>query len=264
MLNEGNIDLFDKEEEADGYEYIVGDRLKSLSEEATDYLTDLKNYTTIKIEKVAGQQQTDNDEAIFLRYCTYAYNGRTIICTWSQKRAAKDKATREEKLKKAQQMLKKPALIERKSKKYFIKSTDKKKYELDHKQIEWQAKFDGFKAIATNMADVKPEIALEKYKDLYKIEQSFRTFKSYLETRPMFHWTDKRIEGHLVLCYIAFCLLNYLQQKSNYSEQTIRTALNKMDLSKIAREKEISWLRSAVLSLTPFRDNKLIINTSRS
>jgi transposase len=161
-------------------------------------------------------------------------------------------------------MLKKPALIERKSKKYFIKSTDKKKYELDHKQIEWQAKFDGFKAIATNMADVKPEIALEKYKDLYKIEQSFRTFKSYLETRPMFHWTDKRIEGHLVLCYIAFCLLNYLQQKSNYSEQTIRTALNKMDLSKIAREKEISWLRSAVLSLTPFRDNKLIINTSRS
>lgn len=246
MLSGDNIDLFDKEQEADGYEYIVGDRLKNLSEGAITYLTDLKNYTTIKIEKATGQQQTDKDEDIVLLYCTYAYKGRTIICTWSQKRAAKDKADREEKIKKAQQMLKNPSLIERKSKRYFIKSADDKKYELNQVQIEWQAKFDGFKAIATNAADVKPEIALEKYKDLYKIEQSFRTFKSYLETRPMFHWTDKRIEGHLVLCYIAFCLLNYLQQKSSYSEQTIRTALSKMELSKIVREKEISWLRSAM------------------
>ena len=246
MLNGDNIDLFNKGGEADGYEYIVGDRLKNLPEETMNYLTNLKNYTAIKIERKQAEEQTGNDEDIFLLYCTYSYKGRTIICTWSAKRAAKDKADREEKIKKAQKMLKKPALIERKSKRYFIKSTDEKKYELDQTQIAWQARFDGFKAIATNAADVKPEIALEKYKDLYKIEQSFRTFKSYLETRPMFHWTDKRIEGHLVLCYIAFCLLNYLQQKSNYSEHTIRTALSKMELSKIRQEKEISWLRSAM------------------
>lgn len=246
MLNGDNIDLFNKEQEAEGYEYIVGDRLKNLSEEAIAHLTDLKNYTTIKTEKKTGKQQDDNDEDIFLQYCTYMYKGRTIICTWSQKRAAKDKADREEKIKKARQMLKNPALIVRKSKRYFIKSTDAKKYELDEQKIEWQTKFDGFKAIATNVADLKPEIALEKYKDLYKIEQSFRTFKSYLETRPMFHWTDKRIEGHIVLCYIAFCLLNYLQQKSNYSEQTIRRALDTMEVSHVIREKEISWMRSAV------------------
>jgi transposase len=251
MLNGDNIGLFEKDKEADGYEYIVGDRLKGLSEEAIAYLTNLKNYIAVKIEKEADQQQADNNEDIFLLYTTYIYKGRTIICTWSSKRAAKDKADREEKIKKAHKMLKTPSLIERKSKRYFIKSDNDKKYELDQEQIKWQAKFDGFKAIATNAADIKPEIALEKYKDLYKIEQSFRTFKSYLETRPMFHWTDKRIEGHLVLCYIAFCLLNYLQQKSNYSEQTIRTALSKMELSKIRQEKEITWLRSA---MTPEAD----------
>jgi transposase len=245
MLNNDNIDLFKKGEEAEAYEYIVGDRLKSLSEDAIAHLTNLKNYTAIKIDKASDTGQASDDEDIFLLYCAYPYKGRTIICTWSAKRAAKDKADREEKLKKATQMLKNPSLIERKSKKFFIKSTDNKKYELNQEQVEWQKKFDGFKAIATNAADIKPEIALEKYKDLYKIEQSFRTFKSYLETRPMFHWTDKRIEGHLVLCYISFCLLNYLTQKSGFSEQTIRRALSKMEVSKIRQQKEISWLRSA-------------------
>lgn len=121
---------------------------------------------------------------------------------------------------------------------------------LDHQKIEQQVGFDGFKAIATNVKDVTPQLALEKYKDLYKIEQSFRSFKSYFETRPMFHSTDKRIEGHIVLCYISFCLLTFLQNKCGYSEQLIRRLLSKMELSKIVQEDEILWLRSATTDQT--------------
>ena len=110
-------------------------------------------------------------------------------------------------------MLKQPSNIDKKAKRYFIKNTGQNKYELDQEKIQQQARFDGFKAIATNTADVTPQLAIEKYKDLYKIEQSFRSFKSYFETRPMFHWTDTRIEGHIMLCYISFCLLTFLQKK---------------------------------------------------
>ena len=39
------------------------------------------------------------------------------------------------------------------------------------------------------------------YKQLWKVENSFRELKGTLKTRPMFHWTDKRILGHLVMCF---------------------------------------------------------------
>lgn len=238
LLNTDNIELFGEGAVAQGMEYIVGDRLKSMTEPAIAYLTNINNYTTVHIKDEDG-----ND--LPLQYCSYPYKGRTVICTYSEKRAKKDKADREERLNKAAKMLKRPADIEKKAKRYFIKNTGEKKYTIDDEKIAQQARFDGFKAIATNMKNVTPELALEKYKDLYKIEQSFRSFKSYFETRPMFHWTDKRIEGHIVLCYIAFCLLSFLQSKCGYSEQTIRRLLSRMELSKIVQDADILWLRSA-------------------
>jgi len=84
-------------------------------------------------------------------------------------------------------MLKQPSNTDKKAKRYFLKNTGENKYEFDEDKIKQQARFDGFKAIATNATDLTPQLALEKYKDLYKIEQSFRSFKSYFETRPMFH-----------------------------------------------------------------------------
>ncbi len=238
MLNTDNIALFDKGGTAECFEYIVGDRIKSMSEPAIQHLTNLTNYTTVIITDSEGKD-------IPLQYCTYQYKGRTVICTWSESRAKKDKAEREEKIVKAKKMLKQPSNIEKKAKRYFLKNTGQQKYELDQQKIDHQVRFDGFKAIATNVKDVTPQLALEKYKDLYKIEQSFRSFKTYFETRPMFHWTDTRIEGHIVLCYISFCLLTFLQNKCGYGEQAIRRLLSKMELSKIVQDGEVLWLRSA-------------------
>ena len=239
MLNADNIKLFDDGGTAQGMEYIVGDRLKSMSEPAIVHLTNINNYTTVIIKDDEG-----ND--IPLQYSTVPYKGRTVICTYSEKRARKDKAEREERIRKAEKMLKQPSNIEKKAKRYFIKNTGDKKYEIDQEKINQQVRFDGFKAIATNIKDVTPELALEKYKDLYKIESSFRSFKSYFETRPMFHWTNKRIEGHIVLCYIAFCMLTFLQNKCGFSEQVIRRVMSKMEFSKIVQDGEILWLRSAI------------------
>jgi len=243
MLNTDNIALFNKGGTAEHFEYIVGDRLKTMSEPAIQHLTDLKNYTTVLIKDSQGKD-------IPLQYCTYQYKGRTIICTWSESRARKDKAQREDKVVKAKKMLKQPSNIEKKAKRYFLKNTGQHKYELDQQKINQQVGFDGFKAIATNVKEITPQVALEKYKDLYKIEQSFRSFKSYFETRPMFHWTDTRIEGHLMLCYISFCLLTFLQNKCGYSEQLIRRLMSKMELSKIVQDAKVVWLRSATSDQT--------------
>ncbi len=111
-------------------------------------------------------------------------------------------------------------------------------------------KYDGFLAITTNNATLSITEVLEQYKQLYKIEHSFRTFKSHLETRPMFHWTDSRIEGHICLCYIAFALQNYVLQKANkakplFTEASLRKTLDKMQLSLLKHNTELIYIRSA-------------------
>ena len=65
----------------------------------------------------------------------------------------------------------------------------------------------------------------------------------------MFHWTEKRILGHLALCYISFTLLNYLQLqlKKNGLPQTenqIRKNLIKMQMSLISQNEHEYYLRS--------------------
>ena len=68
----------------------------------------------------------------------------------------------------------------------------------------------------------------------------------------MFHWTDRRIEGHICLCYIAFALQNTLLQKINsphgtadkISEKQLRETLDKMQVSLIENQEQRSYLRS--------------------
>lgn len=244
MMNNDNIALFDPGSIAADYHYIVGERLKNLTEKAKDYLTNLSNYETTKVTNQQGDE-------ISLQYCTYKYKDRVIIGSYSEVRARKDRYEREKKIEKGKQLLKKPDELKKKAARHFLKNVGKEKYELDNEKIENTARFDGFLAIATNQKDLSSSEALDKYKDLYQIEQSFRTFKSYLETRPMFHWTDKRIEGHLCMCYMAFCLLNYLQQKLkskeiNNSENNIRKMLVKMQVSLIMQNETKFYLRSSM------------------
>ncbi len=225
-----------------GFEYIIGDRLKVLPEEVKQPLLNLKNYQKEWI--------MNEEKSLVVRYHTITYQDRTIIGTYSRFRAEKDKKDREERLAKAEVMLNNPQSIHKKASRYFLKTDNKGTWQLDEEKIKQQALYDGFLAIATNVKN--PDIAtiLDNYRHLFQIEHSFRTFKSYLEARPMFHWTDKRIEGHLCLCYIAYTMLNHLQlrlKKLNtpQTEDTLRKNLSTMQVSLIEQGSQQFYLRSA-------------------
>ena len=103
-------------------------------------------------------------------------------------------------------------------------------------KIAEDEKFDGFLAIATNNNELSIADILHQYKQLYKIEHAFRTFKSHLDTRPTFHWTDKRIDGNICMCYIAYTLLNNTLLKLNksgkeFTETNLHKILDKMRLN---------------------------------
>ncbi len=242
MMNKNNVSLFAEGGDLADYEYIIGERLKNSAKPVKDYLTNLANYESHSFED-------ENGETIQLKCCRYNHQGKTIIGTYSTKRAKKDRLEREARIAKALEMT--PAQLQKKAKRYYLKAAENQQFILDQKRIKEAARFDGFMAIATSDAALSDLEIIDQYKHLYQIEQSFRTFKSYLEIRPMFHWTDTRIEGHICICYIAYCLLNYLQQqlraiKQPHSERHIRRLLSKMQVSKVELGAYPHYMRAAM------------------
>ena len=238
MMNSENVE----EVIAAEYEYIFGERLRNISASKQDEILDLDKYSIIKVEQ-------EGQEPVPVKYYTTEYKGKRLIATYSAKRAAKDKAEREDKIIRAQAFLDDPSKLEKKAKLYYLKKEGKDKYVLDQEKITRSEKFDGFFCIATNNQDLSVATILDAYKQLYRIEHSFRSFKTFLETRPMFHWTEKRILGHLALCYISFAMLNYLQLKlqkqgTPQSENQIRQNLVKMQIGLVAQNDNEYYLRS--------------------
>lgn len=255
MLSKSNIEKVVAQE----FDYILGERLKNLPKTQKKILIDRKNY---KKEWIYLDNQ---DERVSVEYTTLEVGDKTIICTYSEKRAKKDKHDRLEKLEKAQKLLKAPSNLKKKASRFYLKSTGKEKYELDQSKIDNAAKYDGLIAISTN-TNVSTTEVLDQYKQLYKIEQSFRTFKSHLEVRPLFHWTDTRIEGHICMCYMALTMQNWILSKANKSkckvtESTLRATLNKMQLSEVQNEDKQYYIRSAPSCLETKIQQALAIKT---
>jgi transposase, IS4 family len=63
--------------------------------------------------------------------------------------------------------------------------------------------FDGYYAVQSS-EQLSAEQILSGYHSLWKIEESFRIMKHTIEVRPVYHWTEKRIKGHLVVCFLSF------------------------------------------------------------
>ena len=240
MMNKDNITAVGE----NGFEFIIGDRLKNMSPTIRGELTDLASY---QYEWV----YTDNDnEKVLIRYTTLQHQGKTIIATYSSKRAAKDKHDRETLLQKATTLLDKPDLLKKKASRFYLKQTGTEQYQIDEQRIKNSERYDGFLAISTNNTTLPLTEVLDQYKHLFQIEHTFRTFKSHLEMRPMFHWTDKRIEGHICLCYIAYTLQHYVLQKLStfpipVTEGILRQMLDHMQVSLLRHNDNKVYLRSA-------------------
>jgi len=134
-----------------------------------------------------------------------------LIITWSQARADRDRKTREDILEKIEKKLK----SSKADAKTFVSNTNYRKYvtglnkgapQLNKGAIGREALRDGFFGVITNVLKERMsanEIVVA-YKHLWIIEDAFGEIKGTLKTRPVFHWTDERIIGHLTLCFLAY------------------------------------------------------------
>lgn len=198
-------------------EFIVGLKIGTLNKDIQDDFYDLSKFTWIN-QDLAIRETTLNDE-------------RCII-TWSKTRAQRDKKAREEVLGKiraglsSSKPLTKKFITNRAYKKY-LSIKDKSQCSLNQAAIDKDAQRDGFFGIITNVQDMAGHEIVSNYKELWRIEDAFGEMKGYLKSRPMFHWTDDRIIGHLMLCFLSHFCEAHLTKRLR--EEHAKTTLKSVD-----------------------------------
>lgn len=103
------------------------------------------------------------------------------------------------------------------------------KYEIDEEKIREEEKYDGFYAVATNLAQDKKESSAEYARGVlsvnderYKIEDCFRIMKTNFGARPIFHQKKERITAHFMICYTALLVFRLLQAKLDDYGKTLK------------------------------------------
>ena len=98
-------------------------------------------------------------------------------------------------------------------------STDKSgenvtpRIEIDQAKIDEDLKYAGYNLLVTSELDMSPLQVYHTYHNLWKIEESFRITKSYLDARPVYVQKKETIYGHFLICYLSLFLLRILEIK---------------------------------------------------
>ncbi len=104
------------------------------------------------------------------------------------------------------------SLVGNKGYRKYLKTPPGSHFEIDEDKIQSEARFDGKWVLRTDLDLPAADIAL-KYKELWQVEAVFRSVKTILETRPIYHKCDDTIRGHVFCSFLALVLMKELQTR---------------------------------------------------
>lgn len=179
-----------------GYKYIIGARIKNEPEEVKRQI--------LSLPKVSGQMH-EIDKG----------DGRRLFVGYSDDRAGKDAHNRSKGVKRLEKKFHSGRLtkenINRRGYNKFLDMVGETKVELNRERIWLDAQWDGLKGYLTN-TDIPTGDIFTAYHNLWNVEKAFRIAKSKIEIRPMFHFTRRRIEAHLCICFVALKIYKELER----------------------------------------------------
>ena len=102
--------------------------------------------------------------------------------------------------------------------------------EIDQAKIDEDMRYAGYNLLVTSEVDLEPLQIYNTYHGLWKIEESFRITKSYLEARPVYVQKKETIYGHFLICYLSLFLLRVMEIKC------FKNKINSYDLVNFMRD----------------------------
>lgn len=118
------------------------------------------------------------------------------------------------------------------------------KLELDEAAVAKERHLAGVKVLRTTDMDSPVEAMLSGYDDLLKLEKDFRTFKSPLRVRPMYHRSAHRIRAHVMVCFLALVCQHELERRSGKTWAQLRKGLDQIHAVRMGHGKARWWQHS--------------------
>jgi hypothetical protein len=191
---------------ARGLEYILGVRERTAKEVRTVVLGDAGPFVPLVIPR-PGRQDTELEaKAVTLGKRRY------IVCR-NPAEAEKDAAERDAIVANLRRALKAgdKALVGNAGYRRFLRAPAQG-FAIDEARVAEDARFDGIFVLRTNTT-LDPLQAMLRYRELQGVEQLFRSAKSLLATRPIFHKGDATIRGHVFCSFLALVLKKELADR---------------------------------------------------
>ncbi|WP_237409022.1 IS1634 family transposase [Streptomyces sp. M2CJ-2] len=99
---------------------------------------------------------------------------------------------------------------------------------IDAAKVAAEARLDGKYLLATSDPDLSAEDVALGYKNLLEAERAFRTMKSTLDLRPVYHRLDERIRAHVLLCWLALLLIRVAERRTEQTWPKIAAELGRV------------------------------------
>ncbi len=135
----------------------------------------------------------------------------------------------------------------------YLRQTKGGELRIDRAAVEDEARYDGKWVVTSNDDTLTPEDLALGYKQLMRVEECWRTMKSGLRMRPVYHWAPHRIEAHIKLCVLALLLERIAEIRG---ADTWRNLVAQLDTIKVveytrgvARVRQTTELRTGIAAL---------------
>jgi len=183
--------------EGEGYEYILGGRIKNESEK-------------LKTEILAKKPK--EDESIEIKRT----ETQRLIISYSENRARKDRYNRNKGLQRLEKKLGSGKLskkhVNNRGYNKYLKMNGEIKIEIDYEKFNDDQCWDGLKGYVTKTKLSRDEV-MKNYNHLWQIEKAFRISKTDLRIRPIYHRLKDRIEAHICISFCAYSIFKELERR---------------------------------------------------
>jgi len=189
------------------WQYILGVRMRS-STEAKAVVARAGRYAEVHPKS----DDRDDPSPLKVKEVWVEDARRYVVCV-NEDQATKDRHDREAVVASLREALDHgdKSLVGNKGYRKYLRAGGKQ-FAVDEDKIQEEARYDGKWVLTTNTDLPTDEVAL-KYKQLWMVEDVFRSMKSLLDTRPIFHQRDETIRGHVFCSFLALLLRKELQDR---------------------------------------------------
>jgi DNA-directed RNA polymerase specialized sigma24 family protein len=226
--------------------FILGARLRNVKEIYATVLSRGGRY-----REVQGPREQSTDPSPLKVKEVRVEDRRYVVCL-NDEQAQKDQADREAIVEALREQLQRGAksLVGNKGYRKYLVSRGPT-FAIDEAKVERESRFDGKWVLQTDLEELSAAAVALKYKQLWMVEEMFRTAKTLLETRPIYHKCDETIRGHVFCSFLALVVRKELQDRleargDKFEWAEILRDLEALQYAEVAHQGKRFLLRSDV------------------